>query len=197
MHQTNLSLVDLNLLVALEVLLEELHISKAAERLNMSQPNMSRTLKRLQETFDDPIIVRRGNSYFKTVRAEQLQQEIAPALEAVRRSLRPGSFDPASSSATFRIFGSDYGEAVLVPHLFKTFMVDAPGAKLEVSRLSQSLATEVHDGPYDLILGILHQHGFPKQSEYEPLFEDRYVCVMCQENPASEQELTLDAYLAG
>jgi len=196
MRQTNLSAIDLNLLVALEVILEELHVSRAANRLNMSQPNMSRTLGRLRDIFDDPLIERVGGRYVKTTKAEQLETEIRPTLARLRGVLEPTSFSPSATQAIFRFFASDYCEAVLMPRLMANFIVEAPNAQLEVVRLTKSLAEEMHDGPYDIVLGNVVPKGFPKECEYESLFEDRFVCVMRKDHPVARSGLALENYLA-
>ena len=89
-----LSRLDLNLLVALEALLEERNVSLAAERLFITQSAMSKTLGRLRELFGDPLFVRKASRMIPTPRAEQLARELPQVLLAVQRMLRPTEFDP-------------------------------------------------------------------------------------------------------
>merc|ERR1711965_1205160 len=108
-QMNNLRGIDLNLLVVLDALLAERHVSRAAARLNMSQPAVSHALARLRVLFDDPLLIRRGGQLVASARA----LEIAPVLEEALRQMRvvfgPSGFDPAKEKRTFRLTMSDYG----------------------------------------------------------------------------------------
>ena len=132
MQQVNLNKVDLNLLVALDVLLDERHITKAASRLDLSQPAMSRTLARLRDAFDDPLLVRVAGGYERTARAEGLVQPLKQALEKVSLTFAKPTFDPATAIGTFRICTLDYTEVVISPVFMEIITRYAPGIQIEI-----------------------------------------------------------------
>jgi len=110
--------MDLNLLAYFDALIAEGQVSRAAERVNLSQPAMSLALKRLRELFDDPLLVRTSNGMVPTSRAREL---IGPVREILRRSedlQRPrGYFVPAEASASFTLISTDYVSLLLIPPL--------------------------------------------------------------------------------
>ena len=195
MHKLNLANLDLNLLVSLEVLLEECHVTRAAERLNMSQPTMSRTLARLRKMFDDPLLVQSPNGYLKSPRAEGLAPRIAGALSAIQMALANPDFEPADESGNFRICTRDYSEVLVIPTLMKLLNEAAPKLKLEVIPASIYSMTKVQDGTADVSLGVLPV-GPIKNCVVEPLFEDRFVCVMSENHPDAGHPLTVESYLS-
>ena len=94
MHEVNVSNIDLNLLKALDALLETESVTKAAERSNLSQPAMSRALNRLQHTIKDPLLVRSGRGMVLTPRGETLRTPVRDALAQVSQVFKPQTFDP-------------------------------------------------------------------------------------------------------
>lgn len=115
----NLNRLDLNLLLTLDVLLREHNVTRAAQRLNLSQPSVSVQLARLREIFDDPLLLPGPRGMQPTVRADELREPLRQALEALERAVSPvNAFDPARASVTWRIAATDYTEsAVLLPLL--------------------------------------------------------------------------------
>ena len=109
MHLAELARHDLNTLVALHALLETRSVSRAAERLNLSQPAVSRTLARLREAFDDPLFVRAQRGLRPTARAEALRQPLARLLQELGALLAPPEFSPADSQRRFQLATTDYG----------------------------------------------------------------------------------------
>jgi len=103
---------DLNLLTALEVLLEERHVSRAAEQYNLSQPAMSRTLQRLRETFGDELLVRTATGYELTPRARTIQRELGQILPRINALLHGDRFDPAMCTDVLNLSGTDYAAIV-------------------------------------------------------------------------------------
>ena len=102
----NLGGLDLNLLVALDALFSERSVTRAAQRVGLSQPGMSNALGRLRRLLDDPLLVRRGATLVPTARAEALVGPVHEALELIRRALDvPAGFDPATDHRSFRTFG--------------------------------------------------------------------------------------------
>ncbi|WP_370222562.1 LysR substrate-binding domain-containing protein [Pararhodobacter marinus] len=191
----NLRSVDLNLLVVLDALLAERHLSRAAERLNMSQPAVSHALARLRHLLDDPLFHRRRREMVPTLRALELAVPLAEALSQIRTVLTPGAFDPAARHV-FRLAMSDYGAALLLPGLMRLLRHEAPGIDLIVTQRSrEGMVGAVIDGEVDLAFGVFPD--LPARCESQGLLEDRYVCLL---DPAAQpqpwQGLTERAYWA-
>jgi DNA-binding transcriptional LysR family regulator len=173
----NLAGVDLNLLVALDALLTEGSVTRAGERLSLSQPAMSAALGRLRRQLGDELLVRSGQGMVATELGQALRAPLREVLEEISRTLaiRP-RFDPASDARHFRVFANDYVAAVLLGPLVPVLVAEAPGVTLEVVSAFRSLDAHLRDDRLDLILaaGTLDAAAaFPS----EPIFEDRFVCV--------------------
>ena len=146
---------DLNLLRVLDALLRERNVSRAAERLSLSQPAVSNALNRLRELLDDPLLVRAGRAMQPTPRALALEAPIRHALQQIEHSLIAGeAFDPARSQQRFRIAVTDYVELVCMPALMRRLAEHAPGIQLAIQHLTPTLPVEALDnGEVDLVLG--------------------------------------------
>lgn len=155
----NISTFDLNLLRVLDALLRERNVSRAAERLSLSQPAVSNALNRLRDLLDDPLLVRVGRSMQPTPRALALEAPIRDALQRIEQSLScDAPFDPTSSRQRFRIAVTDYVELILMPRLLNLLAERAPGLRIDIQHLSPSLPAEALDkGELDLVLGRFEQ----------------------------------------
>lgn len=151
----NFSNFDLNLLRVLDALLREQNVSRAAERLALSQPAVSNALNRLRELLGDPLLVRVGRRMQPTPRALALEAPIRSALRQLEQSLSAGeSFEPGESRQRFRIAVTDYVELVCMPRLLDRLSQKAPGVGIDIRHLSPSLPMEALDkGELDLVLG--------------------------------------------
>jgi DNA-binding transcriptional LysR family regulator len=178
----NVASIDLNLLIALSALLEERNLTRAGEKINMSQPTMSGALARLRRHFDDELLVRGGRQYRLTPLAEQLLPDVRDALRQVERTLdaRP-EFDPATSTRTFSLAMSDYAVTVLVEPLLSRVHELAPGVGLELSPIPPDME-ETDRGllQHDLLIAPL---GYKFPGECEEVFRDRFVCITDPANP--------------
>lgn len=183
---------DLNLVVALTVILEEANVTRAGERLKMSQPAMSGALAKLRRRFDDELLVRSGRDYELTPFARELLPEAQQVLRLMSEALGVADeFDPATSTRTFRLTMSDYAMSVLLEPLLARVNAVAPGVHLTVDHLMP--ATAASDRvivEYDAMVGPLG-YGFTGRSA--PLWRDRMVCVVSAQNPKADAgALTLD-----
>lgn len=132
MHDTNLSGFDMNLLVALEALLDECSVTRAARRVGISQPAMSHALRRLRDELGDPLLVREGRAMIPSPRAVRMRGPLVQVLADVRRLLGDaGGFDPASSSRAFTLACPDL-LALWLPEILAAMTRRAPGVRLEV-----------------------------------------------------------------
>jgi DNA-binding transcriptional LysR family regulator len=128
----NLASIDLNLLVALEALIAEVHVGRAARRIGRSQPAVSHSLMRLRDLLGDPLLIRVGSRMELTPRAIKLKESLPDTLERVRSLLMTEAFQPATSSRRFRIVMQDHLADLLVPDLLRRMHAAAPSVQLEV-----------------------------------------------------------------
>ncbi|WP_236196750.1 LysR family transcriptional regulator [Pseudomonas glycinae] len=196
MHQMNdLRRIDLNLLVILDALLSEQHVTRAAERLHLSQPAVSHALARLRDLLGDPLLVRAGSGLVPTARALELAAPLAETLAQVQSLLAPNTFDPASARRTFRLAMSDYGAALILPGLIRTLRAEAPGIDLQISHASREGMVEgLLNGDIDLAAGVLPE--LPGELRSTPLFEERYVCLLDRQSLPAGGVLDLPTYLS-
>nr|WP_285863452.1 LysR family transcriptional regulator [Pseudomonas sp. BGr12]MDL2422158.1 LysR family transcriptional regulator [Pseudomonas sp. BGr12] len=153
--QMNISTFDLNLLRVFDVLLREQNVSRAAERLALSQPTVSNALARLRELLDDPLLVRIGRRMQPTPKALALEGPIRAALLQIEQTLTAGdSFDPRHSRQTFRLAMTDFVEQWCMPALLRRLQDRAPNLRLDIVPLATSLPVDALDrGQLDLVVG--------------------------------------------
>lgn len=175
--------LDLNLLLALQVLLEERNVTRAARRLNISQPAMSAALNRLRDYFQDDILVAHGKVMHPTPRAQALEAPVSRALADLDALLSaPADFDPATSQRTFRIVASDYIAASVIGPLTQRFMRTAPGIRLEMMLPCEEAAQLVMAGQADLT--ITPEDFIDRDQPAELLCEEVQCVVGARDNPA-------------
>jgi DNA-binding transcriptional LysR family regulator len=196
MHRmNNLTGIDLNLLVVLDALLAERHVSRAAIRLNKSQPAVSHALGRLRQLLDDPLLVRHGGALQPTTRALEIAPQLADALDRMRHLLAPAGFDPATARRRFRLAMSDYGATVVLPCLLPLLRRQAPGIDLHVSQAGrEAMAAQVMDGEVDISIGVFQT--LDKAVRRQRLFEEDYACLADATSLAKAAGMDLPSYLA-
>ncbi|MEY9594189.1 DNA-binding transcriptional LysR family regulator [Bradyrhizobium yuanmingense] len=128
----NLKTLDLNLLTALDALLREANVSRAALRIGLSQPATSHALQRLRDIFGDPLLVRTGVRMELTPRAQSLRAPLAQALDQVRGLFVPDDFDAARSERQFRLMMPDLAVELLMPPLMAKVTHLAPNVRIDV-----------------------------------------------------------------
>jgi len=186
---------DLNLLVALDVLLETRSVSRAAEKLHLSQPAVSAALNRIREYFNDDILVTRSKRMYPTALADTLRPRIRQALRGVDSLLTSSSsFDPKEAERTFRIVGSDYiAAAVLVPLVARLSEI-APGIRIEIMAPENDSFAMLEDGKIDLIL-VPDIYVIPDHPA-ELLVEEKHVIVGWKKNPIFKKKITSEIFFA-
>ena len=192
MAASQLRNLDLNLLLALDALLTERNVTRAAERLGLSQPTVSAALGRLRRHFGDELLHRTGNRYELTPLARQLSARTTPALADVRRVFdATADFDPSTSEREFTIMISDYAATVFGDRLATTLARVAPGVRL---RFQQTDLAVVDHGLETLrnLDGLVMPHGFLTDIPSTDLFEDTWVCVVSKDNEAVGDELMME-----
>lgn len=190
-----LNRVDLNLLVALDALLAEQNVTRAAAKVQLSQPGMSSALGRLRKMFNDPLLVREGSTLVPTVRALSLVEPVRQALEIVEQALtdRP-SFDAAVDSCHVRISCSDYSVLLLIGPLMHHLAAHAPGVSIEVLPRSDNPIQDLRNHATDLIIEPVEiMTNVPAPSR--PLFVDRWLVCVSADNPRVGDTITLHNFL--
>ncbi len=173
-----ISSVDYNLLRPLRALLEERSVTRAAERLRVSQPTMSIALSKLRAHFDDPLLVRRGNSHELTPLGTRLAGMLPAAMSEVERVfLLQSRFDPAASTRSFVIAGVDYAIGRIAPVLSRLVHREAPNVQLEFPAAGPRL---VNGAPESLrmIDGLILPHGFLSDQPHIDLTAEQWVCIV-------------------
>ena len=191
----NISRIDLNLLVYLDVLLRECNVTRAAEELGISQPAMSNSLRRLRDLFSDPILVRTSDGMTPTDRALELQPLVRSVLLAAEQAVLPKTdFDPVGSSRIFRIMASDYSEATLLPLLLNRLRKQAPNIRLDIMTPSDVSFHDVERGKVDLVINRFD--SLPQSFHQVHLWDDSFSCIVSASNPIIKG-WNLSAYLSG
>ncbi|WP_372426133.1 LysR family transcriptional regulator [Salinarimonas chemoclinalis] len=190
----NLRGVDLNLLVILDALLEEAHVSRAAHRLNLSQPAVSSALQRCRTLFNDPLLEREASGMRRTARAEALRGPLRHVLGEVGGLIDPPEIPLSEVERTIHIVSADDPMLMIAPRLIARLQRAAPGVSLVIqpwrgaAAALQSLAT----GQVDLAISV-----FPRHDDFTvvQLFEETYVVAMRSDHPAAGA-FDLEAWLA-
>jgi DNA-binding transcriptional LysR family regulator len=144
--------VNLNLLPPLVALLEERHVSRAAERLRLSQPAMSRALQQLRRSFGDELLVRGPDSYTLTPRAQRIRGQLATTVTHLERLFAPETFDAATAAQSFRLAVSDYTVSALGPALVRTILTQSPNATVTCEPLDEGVFEKLDAGTLDLLI---------------------------------------------
>jgi DNA-binding transcriptional LysR family regulator len=191
----NLRSLDLNLLLVFDAIYAERSISRAAQKLNLSQPAVSNALARLRERLQDPLFERNSQGMSPTPRAKVLKEPIHQALDLLERGLRSDeTFEYASSNREFVIAVEDYGESVVLPRLMDWLAATAPDVRITIRpEPSNSLKDAMRDGQVDLALDyfVLSDHGFNNKC----VLTESLVSLTRQDHPGIGERLSLDAYL--
>ena len=191
----SLSGVDLNLLVALDALLTERNVTRAAERMSLGQSAMSAALARLRKQLGDPLLVREGRTYRLTSLAESLVEPVRDAVAAADQVLgvrRP--FDPRTDERTFVVIASDYVTLVLLRPLLTELAVEAPRVRISVMATGGDFDDRLRRGSADLLVYPVDLaeplSGLPRTV----LFSDRFVLVADRDNPDVDDEVDVEGF---
>lgn len=188
--------LNVTLMTTFVTLLAERSVSRAAKRLDLAQPTVSKQLNTLRAIFDDPLFIRSGSEMAATHRGREIGHQLRQVL-SILETLEPntGEFDPAAAQSHFVIATSDYGSYVILPHLITFLRQYAPGVTLTVKAISDKTVEDVlMSGEADLCLASdpAPAHSIRKLK----LFDDEYVCVCRADQCAQGSELTLERFLA-
>jgi DNA-binding transcriptional LysR family regulator len=188
---------DLNLLVALDVLLTEGNVARAARRLRLSPSAMSRQLARLRLATGDPLLVRAGRGLVPTPRALELRERAGDLVAEARAALRPAErIDLARLSTTFTLRSSEGFAENFGPRLIGRIEAEAPGVRLCLLLKPDKDSGALREGRADLETGVVGESMAP-EIRTQRLFRDRFVGVVRYGHPLSHAEITAAAYAGG
>ena len=160
--------LDMNLLVALEALLEERNVSKAAERLFITQSAMSKTLGRLRDLFDDPLFIRKSSGMVPTPRAVQLAQHLPQVLQAVQAMIQPAHFDPLTYDGEFELMIQGHMGVWILPLLLERLRETAPHIRLRTLSVCEKPLEMLAAGELDFVLHAEHK-SYPPDFQLDTL----------------------------
>jgi DNA-binding transcriptional LysR family regulator len=193
-HSMNLNSLDLNLLVALDALLKEASVSRAAMRIGLSQPAASHALQRLRDVIGDPLLVRTGARMELTPRAQALRGPLSQTLDQVRGLFMPEEFDAGRSERHFRLMMPDLAVELLMPPLMEKVTKQAPGVTIDVVPWrGPAIFTAEFARTIDLVISIGDAFkGFHRQR----LYIDSDALAVRKGHPAAAKLKKRDAFLA-
>ena len=186
--------LDLGLLATLETLLAERNVTRAARRLNLSQPALSARLARLRAAFDDPLLVPGQRGMVLTQRALEMKQPLHDALEGVRRVVEQGApFNPETLRATVVIAASDYVQYALLTRYSVILRAEAPSVRIAWRALdATALTTQLERGEVDLALA--RPETAPAAMRQRRLYDEEYVVIARQDHSKIKGSLDLNLF---
>lgn len=188
--------VDLNLLVVFDVLMAERHVTRAGERIGLSQPAVSAALNRLRHLLKDQLFIRRADGMQPTRKAQELAVPLRQALMQIQAALEPQMFDPATAKRTFKLATNDFAASILLPTLGAKLSLTAPGIDLRLVHADDTLGMKLLDeDAIDLAIAPFENSAppFERQHLLEPA---GFVCVMRCGHPLAGKALTLESFAA-
>ena len=194
MRTTHLRQADLNLLVAFTAIAEERNVTRAASRLLLSQPAVSRALQRLRDMFHDDLLIRTSNGYEPTPKGQRLLQDLSTMLPRLDRLMAGSDFDPSTEDATFRIAATDHAAFLLVPPLCNSVLSKPTKINFSFVPLHAGQYEALEKGRLDLVLNADHDTSEFHLSK-EAIFEVDFVCVVWRRSKFGKA-ITLKQYLA-
>jgi LysR family nod box-dependent transcriptional activator len=190
----NLRQIDLNLLVALDALLTERNVTRAGERLSLSQSAMSGALAKLRLIFDDELLVRVGRKLVLTAYAEEIAAPVRQCLQQLEDLLNARrAFEPQVENRVFRIAATDYAVLLMLAPLVKRLAEIAPGISVQFVKLDTASRERMADGDIDFSImpeGV--EAGLPSMD----LFKDPWVCILWDKHQSIGARLTLEEFMA-
>ncbi len=186
---------DLNLLVALDILVAERSVTAAARRMGIGQPAMSNALSRLRDMFDDPLLVRTPTGLQPTSRALDLIVPVSRILGELREEVFSSrAFSPGTDRRTFRVGLSDQAEAAVMQDVLRTMQRDAPGIRVIARSVERQVATELlASGAIDLAIG--HFPAVGGDLDVATLYHETFVCLFDAQACGVSPPLSLNDYV--
>ncbi len=191
MNSVHFGSLDLNLLRVFDALIEERSVTRAGERLGLSQSAISHALNRLRYVLNDELFVRVSDGMRPTSRASEIAPRLREGLLQLQLALAPAEFDPARTERQFAIACTEYVGTVLMPPFVTRLRAQAPNAELRIRPSNMGVAEALLAGRVDMAIGSFRR--VPEPFAYEPLFRETRVWVLSADHPAARIELTLES----
>ena len=188
------------MLVGLDALLQEKSVTRAAERLHLTQPTMSGALRKLREHFNDPLLERTGRTMELTPRAEELVNPVREILINIQ-GLEDSDdfFDPGRVRRSFSIAMTDVVSRLFLPEIMKRLVSEAPGVSLQIEPFTPDMHEQLVNGELNLVIRAdIHSpqiHSIMENLVDEFLFEDQWVCAVSADHPTVGDELSLEEFV--
>lgn len=181
-----LARIDLNLLVSLQILIEERNVTRAAERLFITQPAMSRTLSRLRDLFDDPLFTRAARGLVATPRCEELEKQLPDLLNIIANLVSRNEFDPATFEYTFRIaVVEQFGQSLFGP-LLADLQQEAPYIVVQAIDYSQGTEDQLARGSIDFAIDL--EKPDDQDIDFLPLLSNQSVIIARARHPLAAKK---------
>lgn len=196
MNARDIRSLDISMLRTFDALMAERSVSRAADRLFLSQPAVSASLNRLREAFGDPLFTRTSHGVAPTARAHALAPQVNQVLAGVAALMDAEQpFDPAHSHRVFRIAGSDHASRMLLPGLSRDLVSIGSAIRIVWEPPgSWPLSERLHKG--DLDVAVIARIQQPQDLEARVLYEDHYVYATRHGHPQSGEAVTLESFCA-
>ncbi len=195
----NMKKMDLNNLLMFEAILETRSVSKAADRLGISQPSMSHALAKMRQAFDDPVFIRVKNEMQPTPHAKEIEAPIRQALKLARTEIfQSQHFEPTISTKTFTFCMTDIGATAYLPHIIKQIGKLAPSVKIRtVSPIAEKQEEGLESGHVDLAIGYFPDLKKAGVFQQKLLRNSGFVCIANENNPyAKNGVFSLKSFMA-
>lgn len=194
-EELDIKQIDLNLLTVLKVLLDEKNVTKASEKLNLSQSATSHALKRLRRVFNDSLLERSASGMRPTPRALALRESLENILVDIELLVKEPVFAPELAQDTIRIAASDYATTVILPPVLKQLSRSSPSINIECYDWHPETLERIKNREIDLGLGVVDLDE-NKDFRCQNLFTERFVSIVRTDHPIVQNPITLDAYIA-
>lgn len=187
--------IDLNLLFILKVLLEEKGVTKASEKLNLTQSATSHALNRLRKVFNDPLLVRSPSGMLPTPRAMALQQSLENILFDIEQLIEEPIFRPEVTKGLIRIAASDYANTIILPSVITQMFQKSPYIDIQCYEWRNDTLERIANKEIDMGLGVVHINQ-PSSFRYQNLFTERFVSIVRADHPILQESITIESYIA-
>jgi DNA-binding transcriptional LysR family regulator len=190
MSELHFNALDLNLVRVFDALIEERSVTRAGERLGLSQSAISHALNRLRFVLNDELFVRVSDGMRPTARASEIAPRLREGLLQLQLALAPPEFIPCRTNRRFTIACTEYAGAVLMPGFIARLRAEAPNAELRIRPSNMGVAEALLAGRVDLAIGSFRR--VPEPFAYESLFRETRVWALSVDHPAAQGDLTLE-----